>query len=390
MNFPYSLPFVCDGTFSCNELTGDDFDSVCGENIIVQNPEILVSAKQNAVDNGMTSILSPTAGIFHSRLEDLGFDGDFNLFEETITKTCVKVGNGIPVGGVITHKQIGRIENENPAFEDCYFSYLEKMTLLKDSGVSYILLKNHKNLFHMRAGVLSAKTLNLPVFVVTDVDDEGKNDDGTDYIASLITLQALGASAFGIYCKDGIETESELIKKAFPHAEIPLIAVIDTQTESTQQIMGLIENGASVFIDRAKETDRAKIEPIKTACVRYEESSAKDSYAAATEREAFFLPDNLVLSEPIYCGYDMSDELIDFDDENINAVYIELTSADDAEYLADNADMTHLPFVIRSDNPVTLEAVLRCFQGRLIVDTRCEIDEKQLLSVADKYGAILY
>ena len=72
------------------------------------------------------------------------------------------------------------------------------MSLLKDSGAKYVLLKNHKDLFNMRAGVLAAKTSKLPVFVLMEVDDEGKNNEDTDYIAALITLQALGAAAFGI------------------------------------------------------------------------------------------------------------------------------------------------------------------------------------------------
>ena len=86
----------------------------------------------------------------------------------------------------------------------------------------------------------------------------------------------------------------------------------------------------------------------------------------------------------------MSDEIIDFDDEAINAIYIHLGSTDDAAYLADNAIMSRLPFIIRADDPTTLEAALRYYQGRLIVDTRCDIDKKTLLQLTKKYGAVVY
>ena len=86
----------------------------------------------------------------------------------------------------------------------------------------------------------------------------------------------------------------------------------------------------------------------------------------------------------------MSDELIDFDDESINAIYIELISADDASYLSFNSNMTRLPFIIHSNDPIAIEAALRYFHGRLMIDTKCDIDEQRLTALAGKYGAILY
>ena len=391
MEFPYSLPIIIDGMTSCNEITKDNPDNICAEKIILDDTDMLISAKKTAVENGVNSIFAPTGGIFHSRLKDLGYDDKFNEFITGITKLCSDIGgNDILTGGVITHKQVGRIEYKSPAFEDCYFSYLEKMTLLKDSGAKYVLLKNHKDLFNMRAGVLAAKTAKLPVFVIMEVDDEGKNNEDTDYIAALITLQALGAAAFGIYCTDGIKHETALIKKAFPHAEIPLIAVINTETDTQNELKRISEKGASIFIDAAENIQKQKIDFLKKLPVKFNINSEKDSFAAAIDREVFFLPETLVFSEPLYCSYDMSDELIDFDDENINAIYIELTSTDDASYLSDNSNMSKLPFIIHSNDFTAIEAALRYFQGRLIIDTKCDIDEQKLQKLARKYGAILY
>ncbi len=391
MKFPYSLPIIIDGMTSCSEITRDDPDNVCAEKIILDDPDILISAKKTAVENGVNSLLSPTGDILHSRLKDLGYDDRFNEFITEITRICSKTGGeDILTGGIITHKQVGRIEYQSPAFEDCYFSYLEKMSLLKDSGAKYVLLKNHKDLFNMRAGVLAAKTSKLPVFVLMEVDDEGKNNEDTDYIAALITLQALGAAAFGIYCTDGIKHETALIKKAFPHAEIPLIAVINSETDTEKELQRISEKGASIFIDTAENIQKDKLEFLKKLPVRFDPDSEKDSFAAAIDREVFFLPETPIFSEPLYCSYDMSDELIDFDDESINAIYIELISADDASYLSFNSNMTRLPFIIHSNDPIAIEAALRYFHGRLMIDTKCDIDEQRLTALAGKYGAILY
>ena len=106
--------------------------------------------------------------------------------------------------------------------------------------------------------------------------------------------------------------------------------------------------------------------------------------------QAFFLPENIELSEPVPCGYDMSDELIDLDDSSCNAIYLILKSTDDAANIALNAEMSYLPFVVHASDPTTLEAALRYYQGRLIVDGRCGIEKEKFKALTQKYGAIIY
>ena len=357
----------------------------------MRKPEILTSVKKKAAQCGFTAILAPTEGISHSRLEDMGFGDDFADFTSDITRLTVEsVSNKQKVFGVLSKSDPIASEYGENVFESAYFDHLEKITLMKDAGADIILLRNFEKLWDMRAGVLAAKNADIPVIVTMKVDDEGLNESDTEYIAALITLQALGAAAFGIECTCGAEETAELIKKAYPHAEIPLIAVADIDRLSDSDIEMLNENGAAMYIDTASCTDIKKIEKLLSLEPRFRYGEEKDSYAAAIFREAFFLPEYLEFSEPLRCDLDMSDEIIDFDDETINAIYIHLGSTDDAAYLADNAIMSRLPFIIRADDPTTLEAALRYYQGRLIVDTRCDIDEKTLSQLTKKYGAVMY
>ena len=391
MGFEFTLPAVADGSGSCGELTGDDPYNVCSEALVMRKPEILTSVKKKAAQCGFTAILAPTEGISHSRLEDMGFGDDFADFTSDITRLTVEsVSNKQKVFGVLSKSDPIASEYGENVFESAYFDHLEKITLMKDAGADIILLRNFEKLWDMRAGVLAAKNADIPVIVTIKVDDEGVNESDTDYIAALITLQALGAAAFGIECTCGAEETAELIKKAYPHAEIPLIVVADIDKLSDSDIEMLNENGAAMYIDTASCTDIKKIEKLLSLEPRFRYGEEKDSYAAAIFREAFFLPEYLEFSEPLRCDLDMSDEIIDFDDETINAIYIHLGSTDDAAYLADNAIMSRLPFIIRADDPTTLEAALRYYQGRLIVDTRCDIDEKTLSQLTKKYGALMY
>lgn len=390
MKFSFALPMISDSTDSCSELTGDDPYLLCCKNEIVGTPSPLTLKKASARASGMTALLSPTGELMHTRLEDLGLDDSFSELNEKISETVISCAEGLPVGGVVFENDRIKEEYGKSVFESAYFDHLEKITVLKDAGVSFILLQNFDKLWDMRAGVLAAKAADMPVFVLMTVDEDGKTEGDADYVAALITLQALGADAFGIHCKNGSECTARLIKRIFPHAEIPLICADDFSSYSDDKIALLAENGTSVWIDTSEAPDKNKLDLIKRLGSKFDESSEKDSYAAATFREAFFLPENIELSEPVPCGYDMSDELIDLDDSSCNAIYLILKSTDDAANIALNAEMSYLPFVVHASDPTTLEAALRYYQGRLIVDGRCGIEKEKFKALTQKYGAIIY
>lgn len=400
MGFNFSLPVIIDGTGSCGELTGDDPDNVCCEDIIIKKPEILISVKSSAVSVGFNALLAPTYDITHSRLEDMGFDNKFEDYITSITRHTVLAVNGAAVGGVLAKSDPVASEYGENVFDSAYFAHLERITLMKSAGADFILLKNFDKLWDMRAGVLAAKSLDMPVFVTMNTDDEGKSESDTDYIAALITLQALGADAFGIECLTGIDDTCFLIQKAFHHSEIPLIAAIDLNAANEAELAKLHNSGASIYIDNSKSLGKTeqningelsrKIKRLTEEKPLFEPNTEKDSYAATIYKEAFFLPEYPEFSEPLTCDYDMSDEIIDFDDEAVNAIYIYLNSTFDAAYLADNAFMSKRPFIVHANDAVILEAALRYYQGRLIVDSSCDIDDSVLKSLSKKYGAILY
>ncbi len=115
-----------------------------------------------------------------------------------------------------------------------------------------------------------------------------------------------------------------------------------------------------------------------------------DCYAAATEREAFFLGDNIEFSEPLPCSGSLVDKLIDLDDERVSAALVHVESIDDAVLLGKYASMSKLPIAVRADSATVLDAALRYFQGRLIVDSSSCIEPEVLEPLAAKYGAIVY
>ena len=340
---------------------------------------------------GADMIFVPAGRIDRENPDEPVYDDKFQEIFSDITRVGAGVSDSRhPLCGVIEPDREIYDEYTGGAFEDVYFDFLEKMTLLKNNGASAVLLKNSASLSEMRPAVLAANAVDIPILITLEVNDEGISTTGTDYLASLITLQALGAAGFGIYCTDGLYYATELIHRAFPHAEIPLIVVGNISGCPADMLHTLAQVGASVFLDISGTLEQTAVEAIHhngSVFVREEE---KDSYAAAVDKEVFFLPENIELSSPLHCGYDMSEDLIDLDDENINSVYVYLDSSDDAASLTENGSMSRLPLTIHANDPTVLEAALRYFCGRLIVDTRCDTDRTTLEELAKKYGAILY
>ena len=366
-------------------LTGDDQLPSLSDDVYVSEP-VLAQASRN----GANALIAPTDRLILSDMDEIGIGDDIGIIANSIIGSVKNASGGkYPVGAVL-------LPNEPAegvtvvAFEDEHIAYLERMTAFKAAGADFAVAAGHTTLSSMRAAVMAAKVAALPIIVIMDVDEEGKSPTGTDYLASLITLQALGASAFGINCSGGFEEICELMHEAFPHAEIPLCAAGELAGFSDDQIRSLSFAGVAGWLDTSGKINAKHAELIDKYGTCFDGSTEKDSRAASVYCEAFFLPDDIELSEPLDCSFDISDELIDLDDENINAVCVSLHSTDEAAVLAEGAYMSRLPVCVTADDATTLEAALRYFQGRLIIDTRCGIPMSELNALGDKYGAILY
>ena len=367
----FTLPLVADVPKSSDETDSSDTgDRLCCCNLI----------------------LADTQGINHINLEETDDDDELALrLGDAIKKAADKAAKtGAYVGAILSSEDCTTDEYSCGAFEDAVFDYLEKMTILRDCGADLVIVKNNSLLWQMRAAVIAGVQADIPVFVTVNADEDGKSENEVDYIAALITLQSLGASGFGIYSTDGIGELPVLLSEILPHAEIPLIAVGDFSQLDEKALKKLAESGASVFLNTSVKCSRETVKTLLSCKSRFDPDSEKDSYAAAVESEVFFLPENIELSEPIECDYGMSEDIIDMDDENINSICILLNSSDDVSLLAVNSNMSRLPVTVHANDKTTLEAALRYFTGRLIVDSRCAIDRSDLEFLCSRYGAILY
>ncbi len=322
----------------------------------------------------------PTSFLTETNLSDTSREEELSrLLREQIETAETLLPAGAPLFPVISPEP--QTAFSCGAFEEVYMDLLEKYTAAKSAGADGAICAERDRLWVMRSAVLAAKTARLPLILFLQTDEDGTSESGTDALAALLTLQSLGAAAFGVAAPEGCA--GEIIRRLFPHADIPLCVL-----SSEQDFPAAVSAGAGILLSAtlpafgALMPERFPPSPPRPAEI--------DSYGAAVECEAFFLPEDLVLSDPLPCSYSLSDALIDCDDDNINTIVISLRSSDDAAILAENSTMTRLPLTVTADDANTLEAALRYFSGRLLVDSGCDIDRSELMRLCSAYGAILY
>lgn len=408
MEFPFQLPLLLDGAAVSNlEALGME-PGECSELWALEHPGLLLSLQKDFLAAGAHALCAPTYGANRALLTTYGLAEKTKELNEgliRLTKEATKAAGKeeIPVGGRIGPSGLFPPPMGEEDFDSIYTLYREQIRALSKAGADFLMIEDQSSLADMRAAVLAARTTNLPVFVTLAVDSSGRTLTGCTLLSALITLQAMGIEAIGLSCSSP-ESMRDSLKEAYPHACIPLIARPDVEAHISPEDFGdavleLTRWGAAIVggcCGATPEHIAAIAQRLPSSPISFLPNPSEipeedtDCLAAAIEGETFFLGDDILLSEPLSCSSQLADDMIDLEDERINAVLVQVESIDDALLLAQQGKMARLPIAVHCDSIPVLEAALRYFQGRLIVDSDCELEKEELIPLVSKYGAILY
>lgn len=401
MSFPFSLPAVIAAPSA--SLVRMVPPGECPEKWYCQNPQAISQMFTQAKNSGASLLLAPTAGGNGAALAEFGLQDSMKELNFELMRLSKKAAEplGLPVGGMLgpTGLFVPPLGEED--FDDIYEFYRAQVHELVKAGADFLFLSGHQCLSDLRAAMLAAKRKKLPVLASLTVDSSGKTLSGGTLLPAVIVLQAMGADAVGLEGNLTPEQMLEMLKEVLPHASIPLLALPEAEDEDgvplspemfAKQCTGFLDAGIPLIggvhlTDKQLAALGACDFSREIPCDLYEDA---DNYAAAIESEAFFLGDDIILSEPFDCNGGLAEDLIDIDDEVANATLVRIETPDDAQWLAKEAAMTRQPIAVQTDSLPVLEAALRYFPGRLIIDSNCALEEEILSPLAAKYGSILY
>ncbi|OHD11873.1 MAG: 5-methyltetrahydrofolate--homocysteine methyltransferase, partial [Spirochaetes bacterium GWB1_27_13] len=301
---------------------------------------------------------------------------------------------------------------------------------LLDGGVDLFVIETMLDIQEMRAALIAVKeSCDLPVICTMTFAEDGLTLTGTDSLAALITLQSLGASAFGCNCSVGPEAMLKLIKNLKPYAKIPLLAkpnaglpkLIDGKTvfdmdkdEFGSFVPQFAEVGVNLFggcCGTSPEYIKVSAEKLKNAKPIL--PKVESLSAVSSSRKGLLLTRNIplvVIGERInptgkktlqaQLKEGKFDEVRRFASEQAESgakmldVNMGMSGIDEKEMMLKSVKLlstaSDLPLAIDSSNPDVIEAALRVYPGRALINSISNEKKKieKLLPIAAKYGAM--
>ena len=216
---------------------------MCPEQINIENPEVVQSIHKLYVEAGANIIETNTFGASRLKLIHYGLEDKVREINKAAVENAknaagdkAKVAGGMgPTGRFI--KPLGDLD-----FEDAYANYYEQASALAEAGADYILIETSIDIQEMRAALLAAKEAasNLPVICQLSYSEDGRTVTGTDPQSAAVILDAMGADIIGMNCSLGPEQLVPIVKKLAENTEKPI---------SVQPNAGLpvLINGETVF-----------------------------------------------------------------------------------------------------------------------------------------------
>lgn len=403
---------------------------VCPEHWSVENPEVIRSIHADYIKAGSDVIYTCTFGANREKLAQYNLSDAYGINKRLARLARGVAGKDILVAGDIgpTGKFVepfGSLE-----FEEAVDIFKEQARGLLDGGVDLFVIETMMDIQEARAALIAVKELTDKFTIVTmTYEKNSRTLNGTPPLAALVTLQSLGADAVGCNCSLGPEPMLSIIEQMKPYAAVPLVAkpnaglpqFVDGKTKFDMDKekfasfgKAFVSKGANI-IGGCCGTTPAYIKELKKNIGKSRplKPVRKSVSALSSARKAVFIEKArplVLIGECINptgkkalqaelregkmslvrkLAKDQEAKGADILDVNIGVSGIdELKTFKDI--LAVLSLGTELPLVIDSSNEKAIEAAVRVYPGRALINSISGESKKikRLLPLAAKYGAM--
>lgn len=394
------------------------------EELNITNPDIVKSVHKSYVDAGADMIYTCSFGANAYKCKDSKYS-----VEELVTaavKNAREVAEPKNVKTALSMGTIGDIIEPfgNLKFDRAYEIYKEMVVAGMKAGVDALVFETQTDLLEVKAGVLAAReNTNLPIMVTMTFEANGRTFTGTSVESMGITLEALGVKAVGVNCSLGPNELLPLVKRLRSVTSLPIIVkpnagLPDPMTgkysmspeEFASSMIPFLEMGVSM-VGGCCGTSPEFIEKLAAVASTYKPckpSKITNSFLCSG-REFVDVKNVHVVGERINpTGKKLFKEaLLNHDLDYIKNQALQQVEAG-AEILDVNVGLPGIdevsmmqevvkelqaivstPLQIDSSNPEAIEAALRVYNGKALVNSvngEAEVMDK-ILPLVVKYGA---
>lgn len=423
-----------DGATGSNLMKAGMPSGVCPEEWILAHEHVLIDLQKEYVQAGTNILYAPTFSANRIKLAEYGLESKQKEMIHALVALSKKAAEGKAlVAGDLTMTGEQLAPTGTLQFEDLINVYKEQISYMVEAGVDLLVVETMMSLQETRAAVIAAKEVcNLPVMATLTFESDGRTLFGTDALTAAVVLEALGVDAVGLNCSTGPDKMVELIKSVACAVNIPIIAkpnaglpfvkdgvtCYDMDADTfTEQMKSLIEAGATVLGGCCGTTPEF-IKGIKNAYGELNPMDYRGKKCAgvrflASERQtlAFGLDGNFIIVGERINPTGKKKLQAELRENNLERVlnFAEEQEAAGAKVLDINVGMsgidekammlkvleevtcaTSLPLAIDSSHVDVIEAALRNYPGRALINSISLEKGKieNLLPLAKKYGAM--
>lgn len=427
-----------DGATGSNLVKAGMPSGVCPEQWILEHQDVMLQLQKDYVQAGTNILYAPTFTANRVKLAEYHLEKNMTSMIRDLVAISKKAAESTPghpvyVAGDLTMtgeqlKPMGKMD-----LETLIDIYKEQILCLVDAGADLLVVETMMSLAETRAALIAAKEVcDLPVIATLTFEADGRTLFGTDAKTAAIVLESLGASAIGANCSTGPAQMENIISEMVSHTRIPVIAkpnaglpfldengttCYNMEAEEFAEEMEVLVNAGATILGGCCGTTPEFIRQIH-------ERFGTDAKVAASRR-----PDGIryLTSERITHSFGLDDgffvvgerinptgkkalqaqlregsfeKVIQFAEEQeacgakVLDINMGMSGIDEKasmlRALEEVSGVTNLPLSLDSSYVEVLEAALRNYPGRALVNSVSLETEKfeKLLPIVAKYGAM--
>ena len=427
-----------DGATGSNLVKAGMPSGVCPEQWILEHREVMLQLQKEYVQAGTNILYAPTFTANRVKLAEYHLEKNMSSMIHDLVAISKEAaastpGHPVYVAGDITMtgeqlRPMGKME-----LEDLIAIYKEQILCLVDAGADLLVVETMMSLAETRAALIAAKEVcDLPVIATLTFEADGRPLFGTDAKTAAVVLESLGASAIGANCSTGPAQMEGIISDMVSVTMIPIIA------KPNAGLPFLDENGTTCYNMEAEEfTEEMQVlvnvgATILGGCCGTTPEFIRqlhDRFGTVAQATATRRPEGIryLTSERITHSFGLEDgffvvgerinptgkkalqaqlregnfeKVIQFAEEQetcgakVLDINMGMSGIDEKlcmlRALEEVSGVTNLPLSLDSSYVEVLEAALRNYPGRALVNSVSLETEKfeKLLPIVAKYGAM--
>lgn len=438
IDFTKDYIIYLDGATGSNLVKAGMPSGVCPEQWILEHREVMLQLQKEYVQAGTNILYAPTFTANRVKLAEYHLEKNMSSMIHDLVAISKEAaastpGHPVYVAGDITMtgeqlRPMGKME-----LEDLIAIYKEQILCLVDAGADLLVVETMMSLAETRAALIAAKEVcDLPVIATLTFEADGRTLFGTDAKTAAVVLESLGASAIGANCSTGPAQMEGIISDMVSVTMIPIIA------KPNAGLPFLDENGTTCYNMEAEEfTEEMQVlvnvgATILGGCCGTTPEFIRqlhDRFGTVAQATATRRPEGIryLTSERITHSFGLEDgffvvgerinptgkkalqaqlregnfeKVIQFAEEQetcgakVLDINMGMSGIDEKlcmlRALEEVSGVTNLPLSLDSSYVEVLEAALRNYPGRALVNSVSLETEKfeKLLPIVAKYGAM--